>query len=135
MAEAADTALLDTSVVIDLADIDAAKLPARLAISAVTLAELSAGPHAGVDRAERARRQDRLQRIEALFDPLPFDVECARAYGRTYAQVVASGRKARHSRALDLMVAATALVHDLPLYTRNAKDLKGLEDLIQIYDI
>jgi hypothetical protein len=33
------------------------------------------------------------------------------------------------------MIAATALAHDLPLYTKNAKDLRGLEDLIEIVDV
>ncbi len=33
------------------------------------------------------------------------------------------------------MIAATALAYDLPLYTLNAKDLRGLEDLIEIVDV
>ena len=77
--------LIDTSVVIDLEQIDPSSLPLELAISAVTLAELAAGPHATADPAERARRQDRLQRVEATFDPLPVDATTARAYGRIYA--------------------------------------------------
>src|SRR5437879_2029420 len=67
--------LIDTSVVIDLERVDAALLPAELTVSAVTLAELAAGPHAAGDAAERARRQDRLQRAEAIFDPVPFDAD------------------------------------------------------------
>jgi predicted nucleic acid-binding protein len=70
--------LLDTSVVIDLDRIERGQLPGELAISAVTLAELAAGPHAADDVDERARRQDRLQRVEATFDPLPFDAAAAR---------------------------------------------------------
>ena len=46
-----------------------------------------------------------------------------------------AGRKPRGSRAIDLMIAATALAHDLPLYTLNAKDLRGLEALIEIVDV
>ena len=53
--------LLDTSVVIDLDEIDPMRLPEETAIAAVTLAELAAGPHATDDPGERARRQDRLQ--------------------------------------------------------------------------
>jgi predicted nucleic acid-binding protein len=121
--------LLDTSVVIDLHRIDAADLPHELAVSAVTLAELAAGPLATDDPAERARRQDRLQRTEAAFDPLPFDVAAARAYGRIYASVVSAGRKARGRRAIDLLIAATALAADLPLYTRNPGDFAHLADL------
>jgi predicted nucleic acid-binding protein len=33
------------------------------------------------------------------------------------------------------MIAATALVHEIPLYTLNAKDLHGLEGLIEIVDV
>ena len=118
--------LLDTSVVIDLGEIGRDRLPDQMSISVVTLAELAAGPHATVDLDERARRQDRLQRVEATFDPLPFDAGAARAYGRIYASVVAGGRKARGSRAVDLLIAATALAHDLPIYTRNPDDFAHL---------
>ena len=74
--------LLDTSVVIDLEKIARAQLPAEFAISAITMAELAAGPHATNDPDERARRQERLQRAEALVDPIPFDTASFRAYGR-----------------------------------------------------
>ncbi|MCH7845541.1 MAG: type II toxin-antitoxin system VapC family toxin [Acidobacteria bacterium] len=124
--------LLDTSVVIDLERIDPNSLPTALAISAVTLAELAAGPHATEDADERARRQDRLQRAEATFDPLPFDDAAARAYGRIYAAVVSAGRKAHGARVVDLFIAATALANDLPLYTNNVADFTHLEDLIEV---
>jgi len=68
-------------------------------------------------------------------EALPFDSTCARAYGVAYAAVERIGRKPRGGRAIDLMIAATALAHDLPLYTRNAKDLRGVEDLIEIVDV
>ncbi|MEW6322189.1 MAG: type II toxin-antitoxin system VapC family toxin [Acidobacteriota bacterium] len=124
--------LIDTSVVIDLPDVDPHRLPAAVAISAITLAELAAGPHATTDPAERARRQDRLQRVEATFDPLPVDAGVARAYGRVYAAVAAAGRKARGRRAVDLLIAATALAADLPLYTRNPEDFEGLSGLLAV---
>jgi len=127
--------LIDTSVVIDLEQIDAAALPEELAVSAMTMAELAAGPHATADPAERARRQDRLQRGEATFDPLPVDSETARAYGRVYAAVTATGRKARGRRAIDLLIAATALATGLPLYTRNPDDFAGLSGMIEIVSV
>jgi hypothetical protein len=77
--------ILDTSVVIDLDQLEAHALPIEVAVTALTMAELAAGPHAATDSNERARRQDRLQRTEAAFDPLPFNAEAARAYGRIYA--------------------------------------------------
>jgi predicted nucleic acid-binding protein len=127
--------LIDTSVVIDLPDIDVNQLPVEVAISAITLAELAAGPHATSDSAERAKRQDRLQRAEATFEPLPVDAGVARAYGRVYAAIAASGRKARGRRAVDLLIAATAVSAGLPLYTRNPNDFNGLSDLVQIVSI
>ena len=84
--------ILDTSVVIDLDQLEAHALPIEVAVTALTMAELAAGPHAATDSNERARRQDRLQRTEAAFDPLPFNAEAARAYGRIYAAVRSVGR-------------------------------------------
>jgi predicted nucleic acid-binding protein len=96
------------------------------------MAELAAGPHATADLDERARRQDRLQRAEATFDSLPVDGGVARAYGRVYAAVAAAGRKARGRRAFDLLVAATALAAELPLYTRNPDDFRELDALVEV---
>ncbi len=127
--------LLDTSVLIDLEHIDPAVLPTEWAISAVTLAELAAGPHATTDPAERARRQDRLQRVEAAFDPLPLDRNVARAFGRIYALVTAAGRKARGRRALDLLIVATAAAAQIPLYTRNPDDFNGLADVVEVHTV
>ncbi len=127
--------LVDTSVLIDLESIEPADLPLEIAISAVTMAELAAGPHATAVPAERARRQERLQRAEATFDPLPFDAAAARAYGRVWAAVHAGGRKARGRRAVDLLIAATALAAQLPLYTRNPEDFAGLSDLLEIISV
>lgn len=124
--------LLDMSALVDLPDLDPSVLPPELAISALSLAELAAGPHATSDPSERARRQDRLQRVEATFDPLPFDATAARAYGRVYAAVGTGGRKARGQRAVDLLIAATAVAHGLPLVTRNPNDFVGLESLLHL---
>lgn len=128
----AQRGVVDTSVVIDLEHLEAGQLPIELAVSAITMAELAAGPHATGDADERARRQDRLQRAEAAFDPLPFDGEAARAYGRIYAGEVASGRKARGARALDLLIAATACAAGLPIYTRNPEDFESLLGLVEV---
>lgn len=127
--------LLDTSVIIDLERLDPENLPTESAVSAITMAELAAGPHATGDPDERARRQDRLQRAEAVFDPLPFDLEASRAYGRVYAAVVGAGRKARGARAVDLLIAATACSAGLPLYTRNPDDFRALHELVEIVHV
>lgn len=119
-------------MVIDIELLSPLQLPVEVAISAITMAELAAGPHATTDPDERGRRQDRLQRAEAVFDPLPFDADAARAYGRIYSAVTAAGRKARGARAVDLLIAATACSANLPLYTRNPEDFATLDDLVEI---
>ncbi len=114
---------------------DGSRLPVEMALSAITFAELTAGPHATDDIDERARRQDQLQRAERTFDPIPFDVAAAQAYGRIYAAVTAKGRKARGRRAMDLLIAATALAVDIPLFTCNPTDFEGLGGLIDIVPV
>jgi predicted nucleic acid-binding protein len=130
-----ETGLIDTSVAVALDTIELSRLPKVAAISTLTLAELTSGPHGTSDPVERARRQEHVQQIESKIESLPFEEVCARAFGRIYAAVVAAGRKPRGPRSLDLMIAATALAYRLPLYTLNASDLKGLDDLIEIVDL
>ena len=131
MAAEPSRGLLDTSVVIDHDVVDPASLPDESAIAAVTLAELAAGPHATGDGMERARRQDRLQWAAAIWEPLPLDAEAARAYGRVFAATRATGRSSR-TRLADLLIAATAAAHGLPLYTRNPGDFIGLDGIVQV---
>jgi predicted nucleic acid-binding protein len=127
--------LLDTSVVIDLGVIAKGSLPEEIAVSAITFAELSAGPHAAKTAAERARRQEILQRLESSLDPIPFDTQVARVFGRLYGEVKSDGRKVRGSKSLDLMIAATALHHRMPLYTRNPSDFAPVQHLIEVHSI
>lgn len=119
-------------MVIDLEEIDTSELPVEVAISAITLAELAAGPAATGDPVEGGRRQDRLQRTEAAFDPLPFGADAARAYGRVFAAVMEAGQKARGQRAVDLLIGATALAAELPLYTRNSDEFRAIEGLVDV---
>jgi predicted nucleic acid-binding protein len=123
--------LIDTNVVVHLARIDPSQLPDELVISAVTLAELSAGPHYADDAAERARRTSVLQHAEAAFEPLPFDTGAARAFGLVSAAVLAAGRKPRR-RLADLMIASIAVVNRLPIYTTNPDDFLGLGELARV---
>ena len=126
--------MLDTSVVIDHDVIDPALLPDESAISAVTLAELAAGPHATENKDERARRQDRLQWATATWEPLPFDAESARMYGRMFAAARASGKSSR-ARLADLLIASTAAANGLPLYTRNPSDFDALTRILKVIGI
>jgi predicted nucleic acid-binding protein len=126
--------LLDTNILILRRQIDPAELPAFMSISAITLAELSAGPQHSEDARERARRLDVLQRAEAAFDPLPFDAEAARAFGQVAAAVLAAGRKTR-GRVSDLMIASVAIANRMPLYTTNPIDFDGLDDLLTVVPV
>jgi len=127
--------LLDTSVVIDWHDPAAlAALPDEVAVSAITAAELAAGPHLASTPGETAKRQSRLQEVEASLEPIPFDGAAVRSYGLVVAAAVRNGRKPR-SRLADLLIAATAHANGLHLYTRNGHDFVGLEDLIHVIDI
>jgi tRNA(fMet)-specific endonuclease VapC len=128
----ADRGVLDTSTVILLPSLaDASALPAEPLITTVTLAELSVGPLVARDEQERAARQAHLQQAEADFDPLPFDAQAARAFGRVAASLRRAGRKTA-ARAYDAMIAATAVANDLPLYTCNPADFTGIDDLTVI---
>jgi predicted nucleic acid-binding protein len=126
--------LIDTNILIRLAMLDPARLPDEMVISAVTLAELSAGPHHTDDPVERARRTSVLQHAEATFDPLPFDTEAARTYGLVVAAVLAAGRKPR-SRLAGLMIASIAAVNRLSLYTTNPDDYAGLDGLVTVVSV
>ncbi|WP_030863205.1 type II toxin-antitoxin system VapC family toxin [Streptomyces sp. NRRL S-37] len=135
--------LLDTNIMILRRWVAPEELPDEMAITAITLAELSAGPHevrrndeqSGYDEhAERARRLDVLQRAENEFDPIPFDAEAARIYGRICAAVIGADRKSRR-RMADLMIAAIAVAENLPLFTTNPDDFKGLDDLLTVVPV
>lgn len=126
---ARDRGVLDTSTVILLQRLrDASALPDEPVITAVTLAELAVGPLVTDDELERSHRQAHLQQAEADFDPLPFDADAARAFGRVAASLRRAGRKAS-ARTYDAMIAATAIANGLPVYTCNPDDLKGIDEL------
>jgi predicted nucleic acid-binding protein len=141
--ESRQQGLLDTNIMILRRWIDPSELPDEMAISAITLAELSAGPHQirrnedqndYDEHTERARRLDALQRTENEFDPIPFGAEAARTYGRVTAAIVSAGCKPRR-RIADLMIASTAISEGLPLYTTNPDDFTGLGDLLTVISV
>jgi predicted nucleic acid-binding protein len=124
--------LLDASVVIDWDDPSVASaLPEEVAVSTITLAELSAGPHLATSPVEAARRQARLQQIEGLFESVPFDGAAARSFGQVVAAAAERGRT-RRRRVADLLIAATAHANRLTLYTRNPDDFGDIGGLIEV---
>jgi toxin FitB len=124
-------AVLDTSVVIATG---IEPLEGELAISAVTLAELHFGILVAKERTVRAERLRRLLAVQRTFDALPLDETVAASYGQVAAAVVDAGRQPR-ARSMDLLIAATAHAHSARLYTRNAEDFEGLNDLVDIVTV
>jgi toxin FitB len=125
--------LLDTSILIareEDPDLSAA-LPDEAAISVASLAELHFGVLVAKDESTRRERLRRLGTIEAVFQPLAADGTVARAFAAVAHAVKLAGRQPR-ARVMDLWIAATALAHGVPLYTRNPDDFLGLDDLIEV---
>lgn len=129
-----EAGVLDTSIIAALTLYDPAELPDNFLITAITLGELSYGPHATDDPLKRAGRTAVLQHVESTFEPLPYDQYAARLYGQICAAVRAAGRQPR-KRATDLMIAATAASHALPLYTANPEDFHGSEGLVELVGV
>lgn len=124
--------ILDTSTLILLGRLqETDPLPAEPLITAITLAELSVGPLVASTDSERAARQAHVQQAEADFEPLPFDADSARSFGRVAAGLRSAGRKPA-ARAYDAMIAAIAISNDLPLHTCNPRDFTGIEELTVI---
>jgi predicted nucleic acid-binding protein len=127
-------AVVDTNVIAALRLYDRSEFPDTIYITAVTLGELSYGPHATDDPVKRAGRVGILQHVEATFDPLPYDQAAARLYGQISAAVRAAGGEPRR-RAPDLMIAATAASNQLPLYTANPDDFRGAQAFVEVVGV
>ncbi|MCL2652803.1 MAG: type II toxin-antitoxin system VapC family toxin [Propionibacteriaceae bacterium] len=134
LADTQTAGLLDTCVVIDLAQYDSADLPDIAHVSAITLAELSYGVALAKSPVDAATRSQAFANIKTWITPLPFDGTAAERYGELAALIVTAGRQPRPRR-LDLMIAAIAVVRRLPLYTANADDFAGLESVLQIIPV
>ncbi len=129
MTEAGTRGMLDTSTVVLLGQLsDPTSLPTDSIISAITLAELSVGPHVARTSRERVARQAHLQQAESDFEAIPFGPDAARAFGRVAASLRAIGRKPA-ARTYDALIAASALAEDVPIYTCNPDDFEGIEGL------
>ena len=131
MARRVSRGILDTSILVAP---DVRPIPGDLAISVISLAELRFGVLVAKGSEARASRLRRLSGLEKRFDPLPVDEAVAESYSRLAAPVAEIGRQPP-ARVMDLLIAATAHAHGAALYTRNASDLKGLEDRLEIVSV
>lgn len=98
----------------------------RLAVSTITVGELSVWAH-------RSRASaDRLRSLHGMLDDvtvLDVTVDVAMTFGTVRAELLDRGRPVPQ---LDLFIAATALVHDLVLVTHNVRDFAEIPDLTVI---
>lgn len=121
-------AILDTSVLV-------AQHPlapeVEAGISTISLAELHFGVLKTMDPVERARRAAHLGRIERAFNTHPLDERVARSLGHLQATVLSRGGSPR-ARTADLVIAATAMTHQAALLTRDYKDFKLIDDLVDV---
>jgi predicted nucleic acid-binding protein len=123
--------LLDTSVVIDVEDVDRGEYAdSAVVVSAVTVGELAHG----VGAPDQDARELRLRRVLTDYEVLPFGIEEAKIYGVLAALVRAAGRNPRPRR-LDLQIAATAAAARLPLLTTNPNDFVGIGGLVDVVPI
>lgn len=124
--------LIDTSVLVDLERAGLEALPPALEeetafISALSASELLHGVERAQDEARRARRQAFVERVLDTVRVLPFDLDVARVHARIWSSLL---RRGGIIGAHDLVIAATALTHDLSLMTRNRREFERVEGLV-----
>ncbi|HEV2375093.1 MAG TPA: hypothetical protein VGS19_23415 [Streptosporangiaceae bacterium] len=93
-------------------------------------------PVSTVERGEEVRAVPgpRLAVAVSDFEALPFDRNAAARYGTLVALTLAASRDPWPHR-VDLMIAAIASARDLPLFTRNGDDFKGLESAVTVVSV
>ena len=84
-------------------------------VSVVTIAEMTVGVLMASD-ADRPARVATLSAVESTWDPLPVDAEVARQFARIVAALRTDGRRIP---ILDALIAATALVEQIPVVTQD----------------
>lgn len=116
--------LLDTSVIVSGIDpAEAGELPDEFAISVMTIGELHAGVLSARTGATRASRLQRLSDVQRDFPAIDIDVGIAQRFGELRAS---SGRRG----VADLLIAATALHHEMTLVTRDERQARLLKGTI-----
>ena len=109
-------AIVDTSVLLGPEPSAGTQLPDDAAISVVTLAELWLGALIADELDERASRLALLSEVQRRFEALPVDGAVARGYGELMA---AARQRGVRPRPFDALIAATAMIRNVPVYTRD----------------
>jgi predicted nucleic acid-binding protein len=118
MSDTPPAGLLDTSVFIASEtgrQLDESLIPAEVATTVITLAELTAGVLAASTSDTRARRLATLESI-ADMETLPADEEAARMWARLRIHLAETGCRVRVN---DLWIAAIAASRTLPVVTQD----------------
>jgi len=95
-------------------------------ISVVTVSELLMGVHRADSEARRKRRSGFVEAILAGVSVLDFTIAVARRYAQLYAELSQQGRLIG---AHDMIIAATALHHNLSLLTDNVEEFSRVAGL------
>jgi tRNA(fMet)-specific endonuclease VapC len=122
--------LIDTSVLVELERAEAAP-PGELDgedvyLSAISASELLHGVERASSAARRGRRETFVERVLDLVPVLPFDLDVARVHARVWADLI---RRGAMIGAHDLIIAATAIRHDLAVVTRNLDEFSRVDGL------
>jgi tRNA(fMet)-specific endonuclease VapC len=123
--------LIDTSILVELerteAKVSSELLGEEVYVSAMTASELLHGVERASNVARRARREAFVERILDLVPILAFDLHVARVHARIWADL---SRRGSMIGAHDLIIAATAIHHDLAILTRNLEEFSRVEGLV-----
>ncbi len=122
-------AIADTSVFIaQETGRELGEIPAEIAVSVITGAELELGVLRATEANVRATRLATLARVQATYSLLPIDPEVASCFARIASAELARGRRLRRH---DTWIAATAMRHGAAILTQDA-DFSAFEDVTVI---
>lgn len=99
---------------------------ARLSVSAITVAELLHGYYRARPKSRRLSRGKFIRALLAELEVLPLDLAVAGEQARIWADLAKRGELIGP---YDLIIAATALAHRLPLATLNEREFRKVKDL------
>ncbi|MCK9418669.1 MAG: type II toxin-antitoxin system VapC family toxin [Nitrospirae bacterium] len=95
----------------------------KIALSVLVVAELNYGAKASQNAS---RNLDKLTRLLDVVQIIPFDLECAEAFGSIKSRLRSIGKPTGE---VDALIAATAIAHKAVLVTGNKRHFEHIEGL------
>lgn len=81
----------------------------------------------GAKASQRSEENiSKLYNFIELVEVVPFDLECAKAFGTIKSKLRLLGKPTGE---VDALLAATAITYNAPLVTKNSKHFENIEDL------